>query len=120
MPTASEPEQLTRLGTAIGTITYMSPEQIRGEQLDARTDLFSFGLVMFEMATGRRAFPSPFMVQVLDAIMTRSVPPVHEIRPELPPRLSSIISKATARDSKQRYRSAKEMRHAVEQLARSC
>jgi serine/threonine protein kinase len=111
---------ITKAGIKIGTLTYMSPEQIRGEPLDARTDLFSFGLVMFEMATGRRAFPSPFMVQVFDAIMTRSVPAVHEIRPELPPRLSSIISKATARDSKQRYRSAKEMRQAVEQLARSC
>jgi serine/threonine protein kinase len=111
---------ITKAGIKLGTLTYMSPEQIRGEQVDARTDLFSFGLVMFEMATGRRAFPSPFMVQVWDAIMSRSVPPVHEIRPELPPRLSAIVSKASAQDRKQRYRSAREMRHAVEQLTRSC
>jgi serine/threonine protein kinase len=111
---------ITKAGLKLGTLTYMSPEQIRGEQVDARTDLFSFGLVMFEMATGRRAFPSPFMVQVWDAIMSRSVPPVHEIRPGLPPRLSAIILKASAQDRKQRYRSVREMRHAVEQLARSC
>ena len=111
---------ITKAGIKLGTLTYMSPEQIRGEPVDARTDLFSFGLVMFEMATGRRAFPSPFMVQVWDAIMSRSVPAVHEIRPELPPRLSAIISKASAQDRKQRYRSAREMRQAVEHLARSC
>jgi serine/threonine protein kinase len=111
---------ITKAGIKLGTLTYMSPEQIRGEPVDARTDLFSFGLVMFEMATGRRAFPSPFMVQVWDAIMSRSVPAVHEIRPELPPRLSAIVSKAAAQDRKQRYRSAREMRHAVELLARSC
>jgi serine/threonine protein kinase len=110
---------ITKAGIKLGTLTYMSPEQIRGEQVDARTDLFSFGLVMFEMATGRRAFPSPFMVQVWDALMSRSVPAVHEIRPDLPPRLSAIVSKAAAQDRKLRYRSAREMRHAVEQLARS-
>jgi serine/threonine protein kinase len=110
---------ITRAGIKLGTLTYMSPEQIRGEKVDARTDLFSFGLVMFEMATGRRAFPSPFMLQVFDATMSRSVPPVHEIRAEMPPRLSAIVSKAAAQDRKQRYRGAREMRLAVEQLARS-
>ena len=110
---------ITKAGIKLGTLTYMSPEQIRGEPVDARTDLYSLGLVMFEMATGRRAFPSPFMMQVWDAVSNRALTPIHEVRPGLPRRLSAIVSKAAAQDREQRYRGAREMRHSVELLAKS-
>jgi eukaryotic-like serine/threonine-protein kinase len=101
---------LTRTGVAIGTAGYMSPEQIRGEQLDARTDLFSFGLVLYEMATGQRAFTAETAAMLHNTILNRVPASVRELNPELPPQLEKIINKALEKDRELRYRSAAEIR----------
>jgi eukaryotic-like serine/threonine-protein kinase len=100
---------LTRTGMAMGTAGYMSPEQVRGEALDARTDLFSFGLILYEMATGRRAFTGDTAAVLKDAILNNVPLPVHELNSKLPPRLEGIINKALEKDRKRRYLTAAEM-----------
>jgi serine/threonine protein kinase/tetratricopeptide (TPR) repeat protein len=106
MPTASKPEQLTQLGTAIGTLGYMSPEQVRGEELDARTDLFSFGAVFYEMATGVEPFRGETSGVIANAILERApVTPVR-LNPEVPAKLEEIITKALEKDKRLRYQNA--------------
>ncbi len=116
-PSEETEAQITKIGTAIGTLMYMPPEQIRGEAVDPRADIFAFGAVMFEMATGRRAFEGKFSGQILDSIMNRGLPPVHHLRPELPRRLSKIIAKAVERERDYRYRSARDMARDVAAIA---
>ena len=118
MPTATELEQLTRLGTAIGTITHMSPEQVRGEELDARTDLFSFGVVLYEMVTGVQPFRGETSGVIAEAILNRR--PVAPIRlnPDLPPKLEEIINKALEKDRKLRYQNAADIRTDLQRLKR--
>ena len=102
-------ETLTRTGSAMGTAGYMSPEQVRGEKLDARTDLFSFGLVLYEMATGQRAFTGETAAIVHDAIVNVEPVAVSEINSALPPKLVVIIDTALRKDRALRYQTAAEM-----------
>ena len=118
MSTATEAEHLTRFGVAMGTLTYMSPEQVRGEELDARTDLFSFGAVLYEMSTGVLPYRGGTAGVIADAILNRiAVPPVR-LNPDLSPKLEEIISKALEKDKKLRYQSAAEIRTDLQRLTR--
>ena len=108
---------LTRTGAAMGTAGYMSPEQVRGEKLDARTDLFSFGLVLYEMATGQRAFSGDTGAIVHDAILNRNPAPVRERNSTIPPKLEEISNRAIEKDRALRYQSAAEMRADLQSLA---
>jgi eukaryotic-like serine/threonine-protein kinase len=107
---------LTETGVAVGTPSYLSPEQIRGEKLDARTDLFSFGLVLYEMATGRRTFAGSTAARMRQAILKASLIPARQLNPELSPKLDAIIAKALEEDRGRRFQSAAELRSAFEEL----
>ena len=101
---------LTRTGVKLGTAGYMSPEQIRGEPLDARTDIFSFGLVLYEMATGERAFTGQTEAMLHEAIQYERPKPVRELAPDVTPRLADLINKALEKDPEQRWQTASELR----------
>lgn len=108
---------LTQSGTAIGTVAYMSPEQVRGETPDVRTDLFSFGLILYEMATGQRAVRGNTASVLRDAILTRKPIPLRYFNSKLPPELEPIIDRALAKDRELRYPSAMAMRADLQSLA---
>ena len=110
---------LTRAGTAIGTAAYMSPEQIRGEKLDARTDLFSFGLVLYEMAVGRRAFSEETGPQLREAILAETPVPVRQLNRALPTRIEAIVKKAIEKNRDERYQSAADLRSDLEALQKT-
>ena len=116
MPTATSDELLTSPGSTVGTIAYMSPEQARGEELDARTDLFSFGAVLYEMATGRMAFPGNTAAVVHDAILNRAPIPLSVLSPGLPLEFANIVDKALEKDRKLRYQSVAEIRNDLQRL----
>src|SRR5580704_11937507 len=99
-------ERLTNPGAAIGTVAYMSPEQARGEEVDVRTDLFSFGAVLFEMATGERAFGGTTAAVVFDAVLNRDPSAPKVLNPQLPEGLDNIVAKALRKDPQERYQSA--------------
>ena len=111
-------ETLTRTGSAMGTAGYMSPEQVRGEKLDARADLFSFGLVLYEMATGQRAFTGDDATTVQDAILNRAPTHPTKLNPELPAKLEDVIQKCLEKDRNLRCQSAAEVRAGIEQVQR--
>ena len=109
---------LTRPGTTAGTAGYMSPEQVRKDKLDARTDLFSFGMVLYEMATGRRAFEGDTVAVIHEAILHQTAVLPHELNSAVPRRLDNIIIKALEKDRSQRYQSAAEMRNDLAKVQR--
>jgi serine/threonine protein kinase len=117
MPTMAPPVSIA--GQVMGTVPYMAPEQVRGETADATTDLFALGVVMYELATGKRPFTGPTSADIGSSILRDTPEPISRLRPGLPERLSGIIARCLEKDSRRRYRSAHEVVEELRQLQRT-
>src|SRR5262249_8059182 len=109
---------LSHTGTIVGTAAYMSPEQVRGERDDARTDIFSFGLVLYELATGKRAFGGNTWPVLHEAVLTGIPKPARGLNPDIPVKLEKIINKAIEKNREARFQTAQELRAELEIVQR--
>jgi len=107
LPTAADP--LTAQGTILGTLQYMAPEQVEGKEVDARTDIFSFGAVVYEMATGKRAFEGKTQASVIGAIMSTDPPPISSLQPMTPPALGRVVKKCLSKEPEKRWQAASDV-----------
>ena len=107
LPTARYP--LTAQGTILGTLQYMAPEQLEGKEVDVGTDIFAFGAVVYEMATGKRAFDGKTQASVIGAIMSSDPPPISSLQPMTPPTLDRVVKKCLAKDPDDRWHAAKDL-----------
>ena len=115
LSTAADP--LTAQGTILGTLQYMAPEQLEGKEVDARTDIFSFGAVVYEMATGKRAFEGKSQASLMAAILERDPPPMSSLQPMTPPALDRVVKKCLAKDADDRWHAAKDLYDELEWIA---
>ncbi len=111
-------DSLTKVGAAVGTVAYMSPEQARGEKLDGRSDIFALGVVLYEMATGQQAFRGDTTAVIFDAILNRMPPPTHDLNPKVPDELERCITTCLEKDRELRYQTAAELRADLRRLKR--
>src|SRR5246127_1146479 len=117
VPTANEP--LTAQGTIVGTLQYMAPEQLEGKEVDARTDIFAFGTVVYEMATGKRAFEGKSQASVIGAILKDDLPPISSLQPMTPPAFDRVVKKCLRKDPDDRWQSSRDITDELKWIAES-